>query len=97
MYASHSSTLVPGLTLATSPTCSWDRKTGTTTASEHSGELNALVPAISGDGQHLLYEYGELDGINGPYDIYLWDATHELICTRSQRPQTAADLAELLI
>ena len=77
VYASHSSTLTLGLeTRHESNVFLWNRKTGTTTRlTSTSGELNAIDPAISGDGQHLLYEYGQLDGINGPYDIYLWDAT----------------------
>jgi len=29
---------------------------------------------ISGDGSHIAYDAGELDGINGPYDVYLRDA-----------------------
>ena len=74
MYASHSTSLVPGRHHATSQRVPWDRKTRTTTAST-AASLNAIVPVISGDGQHVVYEYGQMDGINGPYDIYLWDTT----------------------
>jgi Tol biopolymer transport system component len=73
VYASHSPTLVPGDTNGRwADVFRWDRRTGTTTMVSDSS-LNARVPAGSGNGQHVVYEYGELDGINGPPDIYLWD------------------------
>ena len=75
VYASHSTSLVPGDTNGDwADVIAWDRKTRTTTRL-NSGSLNARVPMISGDGRHVVYEYGEMDGINGPYDIYLWDTS----------------------
>jgi Tol biopolymer transport system component len=76
VYASHSSTLTPGLETpnASADVFVWDRMTGTTTRiTVTTGEQNALDPAISGDGEHVVYENGQLDGINGPPDVYLWD------------------------
>ena len=51
----------------------WDRRTRTTTRVVNS--LNSRGPVISGDGNHLAYDAGDLDGINGPEDVYLWDRT----------------------
>ena len=73
VYRSHSTRLAPGdADGRQSDVFVWDRRTRTTTRLISS--LNALSPVISGDGSHIAYDAGELDGINGPYDVYLWDA-----------------------
>ena len=72
VYTSHSTELTPGDGSRWSDVFVWDRRTGTTTRLING--LNALSPVISADGSHIAYDAGELDGINGPYDIYLWEA-----------------------
>ena len=49
----------------------WDRTTRTSTRIVNN--LNSLYPLISADGAHVAYTSGDLDMINGPPDVYLWD------------------------
>jgi Tol biopolymer transport system component len=49
----------------------WDRTTRTTTRVVNT--LNSLVPRVSADGALVAYSSGDLDMINGPPDVYLWD------------------------
>ena len=49
----------------------WDRATRTTTRIVN--QLNSLSPVASSDGTHVAYNSGDLDMINGPPDVYLWD------------------------
>ena len=49
----------------------WDRATRTTTRIVN--QLNSLSPVASSDGTHVAYSSGDLDMINGPADVYLWD------------------------
>ena len=72
VYHSHSTVLAPGdASGRRSDVFVWDRRTRTTTRVVNF--LNSRGPVISGDGSHIAYNNGDLDGINGPEDVYLWD------------------------
>ena len=76
VYLSHSTVLVPGdANGRQSDVFVWDRRTHTTTRVVNA--LNARGRVISGDGSHIAYSAGDLDGINGPGDVYLWDRTDQ--------------------
>ena len=71
-YRSHSTVLVPGdASGRQSDVFVWDRRTRTTTRVVNT--LNSRGPVISGDGSHIAYNNGDLDGINGPEESHLWD------------------------
>jgi Tol biopolymer transport system component len=73
-YTSHASGLVPGDERHDGKQIFvWDRVTGTTTRIVR--DLNSLSPRVSSDGSHVAYDSGDLDMINGPPDVYLWDRT----------------------
>jgi hypothetical protein len=76
VHRSHSTGLVPGdANGREADVFVWDRRTRTTTRVVNA--LNAGGVVISGDGSHIAYDAGDLDGINGPEDLYVGERTDQ--------------------